>query len=172
MKRLMLTFLFFIFFLPFVKAQRGYTYIDIAAGAMYKEHFVAELSYEWAGRYYNGNEVFLEYARQPTSSIVNLGPDGSLVTFDRPRSENYLVGYAFKPLITRNKNVALNLRLAGSIGTDTDLFLGSLSAGLELNFFTRSGLVVMLREKNQLVFFAGNQWRIGLLAGIKIPLKK
>lgn len=159
--------------LPFAaRAQSGYTYIDFGAGLMIKNHIVGELSYEWAGRYYSGNEIFLEYAASPSPDLHVYNSDSVLKFKGQPDNQNFLVGYAFKPLIARNKNVAFNLRLGGSIGTDTEDFIGSLNAGFELNLFTRSGAVLFLREKNQLVFFSRSQWRIGLLAGIKLPLKK
>ena len=171
MKKLILFSLVALF--PFAaSAQRGYTYIDFSAGLMIKNQTVGELSYEWSGKYYTGNEIFIEYAVSPSPDLAVYGNDSSLTYVDQSDDQNFMIGYAFKPLIARNKNVALNLRLGGSIGTDTEDFIGSLSAGFELNFFTRSGAILFLREKNQLVFFDNSKWRIGLLAGIKIPLKK
>lgn len=173
MRKSILVSLAAIFFSPLIaRAQSGYTYVDLAAGAMIKNHIVGELSYEWAGRYYNGNEIFLEYAVSPNPALKIYISDSILTEKDPRDKQNFLLGYTFKPLIARNKNIALNLRLGGGIGTDTDGFIGSLNAGFELNFFTRSGAVLFLREKNQLVFFDRSQWRIGLLAGVKIPLKK
>lgn len=172
MKKILITSLFSFLSLFLANAQNGYTYIDLAAGLMIKNHTVGELSYEWAGRYYNGNEIFIEYAVSPSSELPIYNSDGSLTYFDSSNNQNFLIGYAFKPLIARNKNVAFNLRLGASMGTDTEDFIGSLNAGFELNFFTRSGAILFFREKNQLVFFDNSQWRIGLLAGIKIPLKK
>lgn len=172
MKKILITALLSFIVLFTANAQSGYTYIDFAAGLMIKNHTVGELSYEWAGRYYNGNEIFVEYAVLPLPAIPVHNTDGSLTYFDQADKQNFLIGYVFKPLITRNKNVALNLRLGGSMGTDTEDFIASLHAGFELNFFTRSGTIIFLRQKSQAVFFDNSQWRIGLLAGIKIPLKK
>ncbi|UZS00022.1 hypothetical protein [Chondrinema litorale] len=183
MKRLFIT-LLILSSHSLLKAQKGFNYLDVAGGTMIKNQLVSEISYEWVGKYYSAHEVFLEYAIDKGDEIFKKQNDKDFSLQDTDNStdtiiynpndhiRNFMVGYAYKPLITRNKNVALNLRTAGSTGTNELDFIASLSLGFELNVTFSNGWVWTLREKNQVVFYDPQSWRIGLLTGIKIPLTK
>lgn len=134
-------------------AQQGYKKLDIAAGYLLTDQLVAELSYEVGGRYHSAMEVIADYSYNR-----------------RSERNNWKVGLGYKPLITRNKNTSLNLRLTTSAGTNEQKFIASVSAGMELNFSFNSGIIFMIRQKNELVFFDQDNWRSGLLAGFKLPL--
>lgn len=163
-----------------VYGQNGYQYLDFSAGVSTRNFEVAEISYEWQGRYHKGNEFFFQYGRTDRDfiqvvdslAIDPMAMDTTLF-FQRTRQlQNFLAGYAYKPLITRKKNLALNLRLAGAVGTNEDKFLASLSAGFELSYTLPNAFVLMIRQRNQVVFWAREPWRVGAFVGLKIPLIK
>lgn len=150
-------------------AQSGFDYLDLMGGAMVRNNKVGELSYEWVGKYYKANEIFLEYVINKNEEF-NIQAD-SVIISEQVNRKNILVGYAYKPLLTRSKNIALSLRLAGGIGGNNDGFIASLSISPELNITFGNGWIWSIREKNQVVFYDPGTWRIGILTGLKIPLK-
>ena len=163
-----------------VYGQNGYQYLDLSAGVSTRNFEVGEISYEWQGRYYKGNEFFFQYGRTDRDYILtvdslaidSMATDTTLFLPRTREIQNFLVGYAYKPLITRSKNLALNLRLAGAVGTNEDQFIASLSAGFELSYTFPNAFVLMVRQRNQVVFWAREPWRVGAFVGLKIPLVK
>lgn len=163
MKKLAIIPVFLILFSFGAKAQDGYKYFDVAAGYMFPGHYAAEISIEISKKYHNAYSYYLE-----AYSNEDYYKEGS---FKHNTGEfGVMAGMAYKPILVRNKNVALNARFTGAAGTTGDKFIAGLSAGVELNFALRSGNFFFIRQKNQVVFWADENWRIGLLAGFKIPL--
>ncbi len=195
--------------------QKGYRYLDVAAGIFTDSYQAMELSYEWQGRNYKGNEILLELFRTrieitridsfyQTTEAVPVIPtgenskerlidreyrdnlpgffidsvrtlDSTLVTRERTvtrEHRSFLIGYVHKPLLFRSRNMFMNLRLGGTVGTNESALILGLSIGSELGFVSRSGVVILFRPKGIFVAFDRKPFRFGVNAGIKIPLVK
>ncbi|TPE41558.1 hypothetical protein [Pontibacter mangrovi] len=135
------------------RAQEGYTHLNLAGGWMYKDALTANLALEFSKRHYNSYEIF-----------------GDAYKSNVDDSKNWLVGAAYKPMLTRSRNTFLKLRLGAGIGSNTEHFIGALQAGLELGYVLPGNVVLMLQQKNEGVLRVNHNFRTGLLAGIKIPL--
>ncbi|WP_018480029.1 hypothetical protein [Pontibacter roseus] len=135
------------------RAQEGYTHLNVAGGWMYKDALTANLALEFSKRHYNSYEIF-----------------GDAYKSNVDDSKNWLVGVAYKPMLTRSRNTFLKLRLGAGIGSNTAHFIGALQAGLELGYVLPGNVVLMLQQKNEGVLRVNHNFRTGLLAGIKIPL--
>ncbi|UZR99613.1 hypothetical protein [Chondrinema litorale] len=136
-----------------VNAQEGYNYLDIAGGYLVKDTYGIELSLEFGKRYHNQLELLFDYAHNTHSE-----------------RNNYMLGLAYKPLITRKRNTVLNLRVSAALGTNEYDFIAGISTGLELNFAFSNGWIFFLRPKGDLVLWDKDHWRIGMLAGVKFPI--
>lgn len=136
-----------------VTAQDGFKYIHLNVGTMIRNQIVSEISYEWMTKNYTGNEILIEGAYN-----------------HRTERKNLLIGFAYKPLIIRNKNTGVHLRLSGSIGSDNSDFICATGIGLEGFLSFSNGWILTLSQKNQAVFFDEQKWRFGALVGLKIPL--
>ena len=55
-----------------VYGQNGYQYLDLSAGVSTRNFEVGEISYEWQGRYYKGNEFFFQYGRTDRDYILTV----------------------------------------------------------------------------------------------------
>ncbi|MBF8965529.1 hypothetical protein I0P70_19925 [Pontibacter sp. FD36] len=152
MRKTLLLSLLLLVVLP-CRAQEGYTHLNVAGGWMYKDALTANLALEFSKRHYNSCEIF-----------------GDAYKSNVDDSKSWLVGAAYKPMITRSKNTFLKLRVGAGIGSNTEHFIGALQAGLELGYVLPGNVVLMLQQKNEGVLRVNHNFRTGLLAGIKIPL--
>lgn len=143
-------------------AQQGYTYFDAAGGYLLNDIYAGEVSIELGKIYHRSVEILINANYQKIASSQEGSTDSTYASI--------LGGVAYKPLLFRQRNVALNWRFTLTAGADTDRFLAALSAGLELNFFLGNESVLFLRQKNEVVFWADDHFRLGMLAGIKLPL--
>jgi len=134
-------------------AQEGYTHLNLAGGWMHQDAWSATLAMEFSKRYHDSYELFGDAYK---SNVDN--------------SKNWLVGAAYKPMLTRSKNTFLKLRVGAGIGSNTEHFIGALQAGLELGYVLPGNVVLMLQQKNEGVLRVNHNFRTGLLAGIKVPL--
>jgi hypothetical protein len=163
MKKLALIFPFALLSFTQVRAQEGYTHLNLSAGRVLNGGVNGTVALEFSKRYHNSYEIFLDVYNK-TSKFSDL-PSVNLET-------NVLVGGNYKPMLSRNKNTYLKARLGGGIGSNNIKFIAGLQAGLELGYVLPGNTVLIIQQKNDFVFWANTKFRPGVLVGIKLPLNK
>ena len=151
MKKIIAIFAFSLYFFP-LYAQDGFTYFDLAGGYMTQKHYIGEVSFDFGLRYHRAFEILGDFS------------------YKKGGNNSYKLGFAYKPLLTRNKNTSLNLRLTSSVGTNEHNFVWAFSAGTELCFWFPNRMAFFVRQKNELVLWDKDHWRFGGLLGFKIPI--
>lgn len=134
---------------------------------MYERGFDATLSVEHETKNHNAWEYFAHYyIKYDTDDAVGHITNESFW-------KNYCtwgVGFAYKPCVYRGKNHYGALRLGGSMGSDTDEFVGWVHAGYEHNFVLRGGVHLFVQVKSDLCINGLDLFRSGGAVGIRFPI--
>lgn len=138
-----------------VKAQDGYTFIGLRSGWVVKDSYSATLSLDFSAKYYSSYELYGEFFHNT-----------------KLKNKSYMGGLIYKPAIVRNKNSLLQLRVGAGLGGGRNEFLVAPQLGLQFSQTIIKNIDFVIVNKNQFVFFGqkADQWRVGLEAGIRIPL--
>lgn len=144
-------------------AQSGYKYFNLAGGYLYKplNGLTGSISIEFAHKYHSSFDLFAEgYINRYKETETNT---------ERVTRQNYLLGFAFKPLITRSKNTSFRLKLGSGFGSNGSDFIIAPQAGFELSQALNGGFEIMVQQNNSYVFWDTQHWRSGVALGFKIP---
>jgi hypothetical protein len=145
-----------------VSAQSGYKFINFSAGISYPNAYNLSINYEFVTKYHNTWELGGEYYTKKET----FKPDNPLKS-----PYNWMIGPVFKPILIRSKNVSLRFPMGFRGGSNKIGFIAAPQVGFELGNTFGSGVEIIVTQKNQYVFFESqNNWRIGILVGLKIPL--
>ena len=71
--------------------------------------------------------------------------------------------------VTRMRNSHGNLRIGGSLGSDTDKFLAGIHVGYEQNYSLRGGWKIYWQVKSDCMIKGQDLFRTGIAIGIKLP---
>ena len=82
---------------------------------------------------------------------------------------NWMLGAAYKPCISRGRNHHGNLRIGGSAGSDLDKWLGAINLGYEHTYNLYNGWSVYYQIKEDIVFRGEETFRTGIVLGVKVP---
>jgi len=139
-----------------VKAQNGLKFFSLRSGWVAGNAFTSTVSYDFNTMYFNQNEVFAEYYQN----------------YKNHEYKSIMAGIVLKPVMFRNRNTTVRYRFGAGIGTTTKKFVAAPQLGFEFAQSIGSGIDLLILNRNQLTFFVDNKdrWRIGIEAGIRIPL--
>jgi len=152
---------------PLLKAGEGDSYFSFSGGLLYRKAMSYELTFERTLKYHNAWEIGIDFYNQAfTHPIDSLG-----------RSFKYnalLFMGAYKYNMVRYKNA--NLRFRGAVGigvNEREKFTLSLTPGFEYTYTFPCNIQFFIQEKTQFSFWTNNHswFRIGIVAGFKIPLR-
>ena len=148
-------------------AQSNSNRLSLGFGMLYENGLDTTLSYEHETKYHNAWEFFangyLKWAECP--SCQHVCPE----TFWH-HYNSYSFGAAYKPCVSRGRNHHGNLRLGGSVGSDTDRFVGGIHLGYEHNYALRGGWTLFWQVKTNVMIKGEDLFRTGIVLGIKLPL--
>ena len=122
-----------------VCAQSHGDHLMLGLGASYPNGLEANLAYEHETEYHSAWEYFgsyyIKYEKDPeVGHITN-------ETFWH-NYNNWLIGVAYKPCVSRGRNHHGNFRIGGSAGSDLDKWLGAVNLG-----YTRAGVSIIRLRK-------------------------
>ena len=148
-------------------AQTYSNRIGLGVGAMYERGFDATLSVEHETKNHNAWEYFAHY-------YIKYGADEKVghITSESfwKNYRTWGVGFAYKPCVYRGKNNYGALRVGGSLGSDTDEFMGWVHAGYEHNFVLHGGVHLFVQVKSDLCINGLDLFRSGGAVGIRFPI--
>jgi hypothetical protein len=139
-----------------VRAQNGTKFFSLRGGWVAKNAFTGTLSYDISTRYFNQNEIYAEYYQNYKNHDL----------------KTIMGGFVLKPVMFRSGNTALRFRLGAGIGSTTRRFVAAPQLGLEYARSIGKGFDLLIINRNQVLFWGDNadKWRIGIEAGIRIPI--
>jgi hypothetical protein len=167
MKKLIVILCSLFLFSPLLKAGDGDYYFSLAGGLMYYNAMNYGFTLEKTLKYHNAWELGLDYYNQ----IFSHPKDG----LDKDINyQSLLFEGAYKLNMVRYKNA--NLRFRGAVGigvNERENFTLSVSPGFEYTYTCPSNIQLFIQEKTQFSFWTTNHswFRVGVLVGIKIPLR-
>ena len=167
MKKLVITLRMTIMFLG-AKAGEGDTYFSLSGGVLHYNAVSAELTFEKTLAYHNAWEVGFDYYNQVFSH-----PKDSLG--NEINRYAIMFGGAYKYNLVRYRNANLRFRLAAGLGAnDREKFTCAVTPGFEFTYTTSYHWQFFIQEKTQFAFWSSNKswFRIGLMVGVKIPLRR
>jgi len=139
-----------------VKAQNGTRFFSLRSGWVAKNAFTGTVSLDISTKYFNQKEIFAEYYQN----------------YNNHDLKTIIGGFVLKPVMFRSGNTALRFRLGAGIGSTTRKFVAAPQLGVEYSQSIGKGFDLLVVNRNQVVFGGdkADKWRIGLEAGIRIPL--
>ncbi|RZK79584.1 MAG: hypothetical protein EOO92_09040 [Pedobacter sp.] len=139
-----------------VKAQNGTKFLSLRGGYFFNDAFSTTLSLDISTKYFNQNEIYAEYYQNYKNHDL----------------KTIMGGFVLKPVMYRSGNTALRFRLGAGIGSTTRKFVAAPQLGLEYSQSIGKGFDLLVVNRNQVVFGGdkADKWRIGLEAGIRIPI--
>jgi hypothetical protein len=139
-----------------VKAQNGTRFLSLRSGWVAKNAFTGTVSLDISTKYFNQKEIFAEYYQN----------------YNNHDLKTIMGGFVLKPVMFRSGNTALRFRLGAGIGSTTRKFVAAPQLGVEYSQSIGKGFDLLVVNRNQVVFGGdkADKWRIGLEAGIRIPL--
>jgi hypothetical protein len=139
-----------------VKAQNGTRFLSLRGGWVAKNAFTGTVSLDISTKYFNQKEIFAEYYQN----------------YNNHDLKTIMGGFVLKPVMFRSGNTALRFRLGAGIGSTTRKFVAAPQLGVEYSQSIGKGFDLLVVNRNQVVFGGdkADKWRIGLEAGIRIPL--
>jgi hypothetical protein len=139
-----------------VKAQNGTRFFSLRSGWVAKNAFTGTVSLDISTKYFNQKEIFAEYYQN----------------YNNHDLKTIMGGFVLKPVMYRSGNTALRFRLGAGIGSTTRKFVAAPQLGLEYSQSIGKGFDLLVVNRNQVVFGGdkADKWRIGLEAGIRIPI--
>ncbi|MEN0053582.1 MAG: hypothetical protein AAGC65_07925 [Mucilaginibacter sp.] len=139
-----------------VKAQNGTKFFSLRGGWVAKHAYTGTLSFDISTRYFNQDEIYGEYYQNYKDHDI----------------KTIMAGFVLKPVLFRSGNTALRFRLGGGLGSTTRRFVAAPQLGLEYAQSIGKGCDLLILNRNQVLFWGDHKdtWRIGLEAGIRIPI--
>lgn len=141
-------------------------FINLQGGFLFNSTLHASIGYERELKYANAFELMAEVGDR-----WEVDPVCGKVCSESFFNNYYWNGAAaYKKCIKRFKNSTLRAVVGTHVGAFRRSVFFGLSAGLEYNIVLPSGIQVSLQQKNCVNFRRGDDFRNGLLIGIKIPI--
>lgn len=126
------------------------------------------LGYEFEGRYHKAWELNLDLA----TAYVVCPIDKVVCTKSFFDYRSFGIGIAYKPEISKGKNSLLRWKIGANIGANEDGFQAGIVGGLEYSYCFKNRLQLFAFQKNDFVFLSRDNFRNGLIVGLKLPLNK
>lgn len=154
------------------KAGDGNRFFNLHIGGFYQKAFVTTIELEFEGKY---GHSWIAYA-DLCNSYKYCDIDKTI--FCKETFWDYQtagIGAAYKHQIARFKNANLKVRGGVDLGTDyckTDgySFYLSVDVGIEYCYTFKCGIQLSITQKNDFCFFTRDNFKNGLMIGVKIPL--
>lgn len=142
--------------------------VSFGLGLLYENGLDATVGYEIESAYHNAWEFFANgYLKwKVCESCRHICPESFWKNY-----RTWGVGAAYKPCVARGRNHYGNLRIGGSLGSDTHRVLGGVHAGYGHNYRLRGGWQVYWQVKTDLMIKGEDLLRTGIVLGIKLPIK-
>ena len=138
--------------------------VSFGIGLLYENGLDATLSYERENAYHNAWEffgnVYLKWDK--CDDCGHVCPDSFWKNY-----RTWSVGAAYKPCVFRGKNNHGNLRLGGSVGSDTHEVIGGIHAGYEHSYVMRGNWQLFWQVKTEFVINGRDWFKTGIGFGIK-----
>jgi len=124
------------------------------------------LGLELEGKYHNAWELNLDLATAyvvcPTDHVVD-----SKSFFDY---KSFGIGVAYKPVLSRAKNSLVRWRIGANIGANDNGFQTAITGGIEYSYSFKNRMQLFILQKNDIVFWSRDNFRNGVIIGLKLPL--
>lgn len=148
-------------------AQRGSVRLMAGVGVLYEDGLDLTVAVERVSRHHNAWEFFLNgYLKWSECDS-----DGEVCSDSFWHNYNtWSAGIAYKPCVVRGRNNHGNLRVGGSLGSDTEDFLGGIHLGYEHNYALRGGWLLFWQAKTDIMIEGEDLFRTGVVLGFKLPL--
>ena len=173
--RKLITFIILLITCSIVKAQSGYSFIDLSGGyfRIPNNGFNGHLSLDFSNKYHNEYDIYIDgfaakYIQHYTDSVNHQAVYRSKNT----TNQNFLIGVTYKPVLLRNKNTTFRFKGGMGIGSNTQAFVYGFQIGLQLEHTLSNGFEVYIAQNDGLIFRDEQNWRMGASIGFKIPLTK
>ncbi|MBQ2528029.1 MAG: hypothetical protein II544_04685 [Spirochaetales bacterium] len=144
------------------------TRVGLSTSLLYERGWDATLLVERETRYHNAWEyfanVYLKWEDCP--SCGHVCPESFWHSYN-----TWNIGFAYKPMAYRSRNLVGRMRFGASLGSDTDEVIGGIHLGYEQDYELRHGLVLFWQAKSDMIINGRDLFRTGLAIGIKIPVK-
>lgn len=164
MQKLFITLILTLFSLPLI-AGDGDKFITVSAGWQYRRTATTTISMEFEGKYHNAWEIYIDLATAyKKCDVCNKVCSDSFFDY-----KTWGLGGAYKASMYRGKNSLLRLRVGGDVGNNRSGFQCSIELGIELSYSLSNKMQLFVQQKNDFVFWSRDNFRNGILAGIKIP---
>lgn len=143
--------------------------INLSVGLLYPNTLDATLSFEVETKYHNAWEFFVNGAARwkECPSCGHVCADSFWK--DHP---TWGIGAAYKPCVYRSRNSYGRVRIGGSLGSNTEDFLGGIHLGYEHNYSLRGGWRVFWQVKGDCLINNSDLFRVGVAVGVACPLGK
>ena len=142
--------------------------VGLSTSLLYERGWDAALLVERETRYHNAWEyfanVYLKWEDCP--SCGHVCPESFWHSYN-----TWNIGFAYKPMAYRSRNLVGRMRFGASLGSDTDEVIGGIHLGYEQDYELRHGLVLFWQAKSDMIINGRDLFRTGLAIGIKIPVK-
>ena len=153
--------------IPSAIAGNGDSHLGLHAGISYPRILSVQLSYTKENRYHDAYDfyvdAFTQWKQCPTCGKVCKD------TFWK-NCYGLTVGGTFKPAVHRGRNNVGRVRLGADLGTNTRSFMAGVELGYEHVWTLRSGVQLVLQQRNEFNFWAKPTFVNGIQAGVRLPL--
>ena len=165
MKKLILS-LLTIFTMGMAANAQNNNHVSLGVGLLYENSADVTLSYEHETKYHNAGDYFgiacIKW--DECASCGHICPESFWKNY-----RTWSLGIAYKPCVTRMRNSHGNLRIGGSLGSDTDKFLAGIHVGYEQKYSLRGGWKIYWQIKSDCMIKGQDLFRTGIAIGIKLP---
>lgn len=168
MKRILLI-CFTLFSLTFNSfAGDGDKFFNLSGGLMYRSTVDALVSMEFEGKYHNAWEMYLDLSTAYKKCEIDNTIFCNKTFWDY---KTVSIGGAYKPAFYRYKNANLRARFGADIGIDEGYsFCASVDVGIEFSYSFKNRMQLVITQKNDFAFWTRDNFKNGLLIGLKIPI--
>lgn len=150
---------------PSVAGERD-RFINLFGGFLFNSTLHGSVGYERELKYGNAYELSAELGDR-----WEVDPACGRVCSESFWNNYYWDGAAvYKKCLKRYKNSTLRGFAGVQAGAVTRSFFFGLTAGLEYNIVLPSGIQLSFQQKNQVNFRRGDDFRNGILVGVKFPI--
>lgn len=140
-----------------MNAQDGYKHFFFKGGPVIPNGLSVSVGFDFARDYYNAVEISANYFK-------NFKKKDS-ITY-----ENYLLGINYKPLLFREKNSLVKLKIGVYGGSGTDNFTIAPNIGFEFLQSLSNNLDLVISNDNGYYFSSSQEWIITANIGFRIAL--
>lgn len=139
-----------------MNGQNGYKHFLFKGGSVLNRGGGVNMSLgiDFAGEYYTSIEISVSYFKKN----------------DEKRFENYLFGINYKPLLFREKNSIVKLRMGVYTGSVTDDFTLAPNIGIEYLYSISNNVDFFINNDNSYYFFSTQRWISIANIGFRVAL--